>query len=42
MHDLLLKSYDELRNLENKGYQLIYGHDESQWNLLNKIDKTYE
>jgi glyoxylase-like metal-dependent hydrolase (beta-lactamase superfamily II) len=40
--DLLLKSYDELRNLENKGYQLIYGHDESQWNLLNKIDKIYE
>jgi N-acyl homoserine lactone hydrolase len=40
--NLLLKSYNELRSLETKGYKLIYGHDDKQWQRLNKIDKTYE
>jgi|TARA_B110000503_G_scaffold34630_1_gene56435 N-acyl homoserine lactone hydrolase len=40
--DLLLNSYNDLRDLENKGYKLIYGHDDKQWQLLNKENKIYE
>ena len=40
--DLLLNSYQELRNLENKGFQLIYGHDYNQWEILKQTQQYYE
>ena len=40
--DLLLNSYQELRNLENRGFQLIYGHDYDQWEILKKTEQYYE
>ena len=40
--DLLLSSYQELRNLENSGFQLIYGHDYDQWEILKQTEQYYE
>jgi N-acyl homoserine lactone hydrolase len=40
--DLLLNSYQELRNLENRGFQLIYGHDYDQWEILKQTEQYYE
>ena len=40
--DLLLNSYQELRNLENRGFQLIYGHDYDQWEMLKQTEQYYE
>lgn len=40
--EALLKSYEEIRRIENSGATVICGHDEDQWQALRKGSEGYE
>lgn len=40
--ELLLRSYEIVREFEKSGAKIICGHDDAQWSLLNKGAQAYE
>jgi glyoxylase-like metal-dependent hydrolase (beta-lactamase superfamily II) len=40
--EALLKSFEEVRRIENSGATIICGHDDLQWQSLRKGNRGYE